>query len=162
MNEWYKLYTETAVRNNMTLHRKDYFLSLMGNQGKNNPGVKVNLLMAEHEGVFLSAMIMAISRNRATYLYGASSSSKRNLMATYAMQWEAIKRARDDYQCTEYDMFGTAPNGHAAHPMHGLYRYKKGFGGYMYHRMGCWDYPLMNEDYRYVKALEVNNQGYRV
>jgi hypothetical protein len=29
-----------------------------------------------------------------------------------------------------------------AHPLYGLYRFKTGFGGTLFHRMGCWDYWL--------------------
>jgi lipid II:glycine glycyltransferase (peptidoglycan interpeptide bridge formation enzyme) len=161
IDEWYRLYSETAVRNNLTLHQKDYFSSLFLNNGENDNGVKVSLLMADFEGMFLSAMILVLSGQRATYLYGASSSEKRNLMATYVVQWKAINIAQS-YNCTEYDMFGTAPNGNRSHPMHGLHRYKTGFGGSLFHRMGCWDYPYMTGDYKLLKAQEVNNQSYRL
>ena len=161
IDEWYRLYKETAVRNNLTLHHKDYFKTLFSNNEETDEGVKVSLLMADYEGVFLAAMILVLSGDRATYLYGASSSERRNLMATYAVQWEAINMAQS-FNCTEYDMFGTAPNGNRSHPMHGLHRYKKGFGGSLFHRMGCWDYPYLTADYKILKAQEVNNQSYRL
>ena len=92
-------------------------------------------------------------------MYGASSDEKRNLMASYAVQWEAIKAARRA-GCEEYDMFGTAPNAFSSHPMHGLYRFKSGFGGHLFHRMGCWDYPFMKDEYMRFRAQEINNQSY--
>jgi len=57
-------------------------------------------------------------------------------------------------------MFGAAPNPNSSHPMYGLYRFKSGFGGQMFHRMGCWDYPLDEEQYRVFRAQEINNQSY--
>jgi len=162
LDTWYDLYTETAIRNGVTLHDKAYFHSVFASYLENNPpGVEIRLLMADHEGDYLAAMFLVISGKRATYLYGASSGRKRNLMATYAIQWEAIRIARRA-GCIEYDLFGVAPNPNPAHPMHGLYRFKSGFGGEMVHRMGCWDYPLDELQYQAFRAQEVTSQGYHL
>ena len=159
IKEWYALYRETALRNNLTLHHIDYFYSILAHQRNAESGVKISLLMADYEGEYLAGMFLILSKERGTYLYGASSTNKRHLMASYAVQWEAIKLAKAA-GCKEYDMFGAAPNGNTSHPLHGLYRYKSGFGGNLHHRMGCWDYPLMEEEYVAFRALEVNNQKY--
>ena len=44
--------------------------------------------------------------------------------------------------------------------MYGLYKFKQGFGGDVYHQLGCWDYPLEKEKYDYFCACEMNMQGY--
>jgi lipid II:glycine glycyltransferase (peptidoglycan interpeptide bridge formation enzyme) len=31
--------------------------------------------------------------------------------------------------------------------MHGVHIYKKGFGGNLFHSMGCWDYPYHQKLY---------------
>lgn len=157
LDEWYELYSETASRNNITLHPKEGFREVLGNKNEND--VTPELLMADLDGDYLAAMFLLLSKKRGTYLFGASSGKKRNLMATYAVQWEAIKRAQEA-GCEEYDLFGTAPNANAGHPMYGLNRFKTGFGGYFYHRMGCWDYPLNQNKYPVFRAQEVNNQSY--
>lgn len=77
-------------------------------------------------------------------------------MGSYALQWEAIKMAKD-FGCEEYDMFGCAPNLNKSHPLYGVHLYKKGFGGQLFHRMGCWDYPFMQEDYELIKVQVPNN-----
>ncbi len=159
LDQWYAIYQETAYRNNITLHAKDYFYAVLAQQNEHAQDVNARLLMADHEGDYLAAMFLVLSKKRGTYLYGASSARKRNLMATYAVQWEAIKMAKEA-GCREYDMFGTAPNANPSHPMHGLYRFKRGFGGRMFHRMGCWDYPLDQEGYNTFRALEINSQKY--
>ncbi len=156
---WYSLYSETARRNNITLHNIDYFHSVLTNDSFKNNDVAPRLIMADYEGDYLAAMFLVLSKKRGTYLYGASSNRKRNLMATYAVQWEGIRLAQEA-GCKEYDMFGAAPNANSGHPLHGLYRFKSGFGGYIYHRMGCWDYPLNHEKYMTFKAQEVNHQSY--
>ena len=80
-------------------------------------------------------------------------------MPTYALQWEAIKIAKE-YGCTEYDMFGVSPGPDHSHPMYGLYQFKTGFGGELFHHLGCWDYLLDEENYRYLLISEMNAQGY--
>ena len=85
--------------------------------------------------------------------------SSRNVMPTYALQWRAmqISKAR---KCLEYDKFGIAPNPDTSHPMYGLYKFKQGFGGNIFHQLGCWDYPIDNDKYSYFAACEMKMQGY--
>lgn len=160
LDEWYSLYRETAIRNNINLHEKSYFRSVIANQHiNNNQDIDLKMIMASHNDQFLAAMFLILSRKRGTYLFGASSTKSRNMMATYALQWEAIRLAQKN-GCEEYDMFGVAPNPDTSHPMYGLYRFKCGFGGSIFHRMGCWDYPLNPDEYKIFRAKEVNAQKY--
>ena len=159
---WYKLYKETATRNNILLNDMRYFEAVLtANADSTVSPAKVLLLAAEHQGTPLAAMFLIISDNRASYLYGASSSENRNLMATYALQWEAISIAKAA-GCTEYDMFGVAPAPIPSHPLYGLYKFKVGFGGHIFHSMGCWDYPLNFDLYQQFNAMELNSQGYHL
>ena len=98
------------------------------------------LYTAEHENDVLAAIIVLYRGKHATYLYGASSNNKRNLMAPYALQWRVMQDAKI-YGCTQYDLFGIPPDENPDHPMAGLYRFKTGFGGKIIHRPGSWDYP---------------------
>jgi lipid II:glycine glycyltransferase (peptidoglycan interpeptide bridge formation enzyme) len=156
INEWYKLYRETALRHNMPLQNENYFYDVLKNQDKSNKGVHIRMLMAEKDGKYLASMFLALSNKRGNYLYGASTLDKKSLMASYVLQWEAIKTAKKE-GCSEYDMFGSAPNLDPHHPLYGVHIYKKGFGGKLYHRMGCWDYPLDEQAYEMVKMKEINN-----
>jgi len=153
IEDWYKIYHETAVRHNMPLQNEEFFANILRNQDNGSKGVKVKMLMAGFEGKFLASMFLALSGERGTYLYGASSSN--NKMANYALQWEAIKTAKK-LGCSEYDMFGAAPNLKKEHPLHGVHVYKKGFGGQLYHRMGCWDYPYNQKIYNLYRLQELN------
>jgi lipid II:glycine glycyltransferase (peptidoglycan interpeptide bridge formation enzyme) len=103
-------------------------------------------------------MFLVLSGKRATYLYGASSSTNRHLMSTYALQWDAMERAKER-GCKEYDMFGVSPNPDPSHPLYGLYRFKTGFGGALFHRMGCWDYPLDGKTYEAYRTSEMAGAG---
>ena len=157
---WYELYRETAMRNGLHLNEMVYFRNMFASRMEGvDDDVSVRLLIASYDGMPLSAMFLVLSAHRATYLYGASSSQMRNVMSTYALQWEAIRMAKA-CGCLEYDMFGIAPNPNPSHPMHGLYTFKHGFGGEIFHQLGCWDYPMDEEKYRYFTACEMNMQGY--
>ena len=79
-------------------------------------------------------------------------------MATYALQWEAMNISRKK-GCSEYDFFGISPTPDPNHPLYGLYRYKSGFGGKIFHRMGCWDYLLSPGKYDAVRAADMHNRG---
>jgi lipid II:glycine glycyltransferase (peptidoglycan interpeptide bridge formation enzyme) len=162
LKTWFKLYEETCRRNGIYLHDIEYFQAVLATKinGTNSPA-EVELLIAEIENDPLAAMFLVYSGQRTTYLYGASSSIKRNFMATYALQWEAIKRAKEK-GCTEYDMFGISSKPDPSHPLYGLYRFKKGFGGNIFHRMGCWDYPLNSELYENFRSAEMTSQGYHL
>jgi len=159
---WYKLYQETAQRNHILTNDIKYFRAVLSAKTNDmRSPAEVKLLIAEYNNQPLAAMFLIITGNRGTYLYGASSSENRNLMATYALQWEAIKISKAS-GCTEYDMFGVSPNPDPKHPLYGLYRFKTGFGGEIYHSLGCWDYPLDVEKHRHLIALELLEQGYHL
>jgi lipid II:glycine glycyltransferase (peptidoglycan interpeptide bridge formation enzyme) len=106
MDIWYELYKETAIRNHLLLNDIKYFRAVLDARADNTSSpADVSLLIAEYDEKPLAAMFLVITGNRGSYLYGASSSSHRNLMATYALQWEAIMRSQQA-GCTQYDMFG--------------------------------------------------------
>ncbi len=158
IGDWYKLYLETALRHNMPLQDEQYFATILQNQDNTRNGVTIKMLMADFDGQFLASMFLALSNKRGTYLYGASSNESENLMASYALQWEAIRIAKK-WGCSEYDMFGSAPNLNRKHPLYGVHIYKKGFGGRLFHRMGCWDYPYLQKEYELVKAYETSHKN---
>lgn len=155
IGSWYTLYRDTALRHGMPLQDESYFSSILKNQDNHKRGVTIKMLMAEIDGEILASMFLVLSGNRATYLYGASSNGRGNMVASYALQWESIRVAKQ-WGCTEYDMFGSAPNLNPNHPLHGVHIYKKGFGGDLFHRMGCWDYPYQHELYNQFRFQELN------
>ncbi len=144
LDKWYDLYCETAVRDKITIHSKEYYkkvFELSAENAKVSENPEIALFQAAYNNKILAGIIVSIYGTRATYLYGASSNEHRNLMPAYALQWEAIKYAKAR-GCTEYDLFGIPPVNDPEHPMIGLYRFKTGFGGDILHRPGCWDLPL--------------------
>lgn len=159
---WYALYRETCQRNRIYLNDIDYFKAVLGTPASDvRSPARVELLIAEIGDRPLAAMFLVFVGKRATYLYGASATRHREYMASYALQWAAMKQAKQR-GCTEYDMFGVAPHPDPSHPLYGLYRFKIGFGGNIFHRMGCWDYPLNADDYESYLTAEMQSQGFHL
>lgn len=139
---FYSLYRETAARDGIAIHTKDYYRDLFLAAVDGPHKADARLYVASHEGDNLAAIIVLFTPKGATYLYGASSNEKRNLMPAYALQWRAIRDAKAA-GCQQYDFYGIPPTDDPVHPMHGLYRFKTGFGGRIIHRGGSYDVPLL-------------------
>ena len=153
---FYSLLKETALRDGIAVHNIGYYKTLFGvcdEQGRAGDGSTLRLYIACHEGDTLAANVVLFRGKIATYLYGASSNVKRNLMAPYALQWKAMQDAKEA-GCQYYDLFGIPPDDNPNHPMAGLYRFKTGFGGQIIHRPGTWDYIYKPIVYRLFNIAE--------
>ncbi len=105
------------------------------------------LILAEHEGDPLAGIMVFAAGASAWYLYGASSNVRRNLMAAYGVQWQAIQWAKAR-GCTIYDLWGI-PDEDAAtleaqfenrsDGLWGVYGFKRGWGGEVVRSAGAWD-----------------------
>ena len=91
-------------------------------------------------------MVFAVGKT-AWYLYGASSNVKRNLMASYGVQWAAIQWAKTR-GCTTYDLWGIPDEDEATleaqfegrdDGLWGVYGFKRGWGGKVARSRGAWD-----------------------
>jgi lipid II:glycine glycyltransferase (peptidoglycan interpeptide bridge formation enzyme) len=153
LETFYNLLKETAARDGIAIHNIDYYRVLFEICSQKKENLFLRLYTASHEGEPLAAIVVLFRGEYVTYLYGASSSKKRNLMAAYALQWKAMLDAKEA-GCKYYDLFGIPPNDDPAHPMAGLYRFKTGFSGQIIHRPGSWDYPYKKIFYLIFTALE--------
>jgi lipid II:glycine glycyltransferase (peptidoglycan interpeptide bridge formation enzyme) len=126
------------------------------------------LILAEHEGDPLAGIMVFASGKTAWYFYGASSSVKRNLMATYGVQWAAIQWAKKR-GCTVYDLWGIPDEDEATleaqfekrdDGLWGVYGFKRGWGGQVVRSAGAWDKvynPVVYAAYRL--ALNLRTRG---
>ncbi len=117
------------------------------------------LFMAEHEGDALAGVFVYKAGKTAWYLYGASSNIKRNLMASYGVQWQAMLWAKAG-GCTDYDMWGIPDADEATleaefqnrdDGLWGVYGFKRGWGGKIVRSVGAWDVvynPLVYNAYK--------------
>ncbi len=132
----YDLYRETGVRDGFIVRPRSYYLSLWS--GLVGAGMGV-VLVARHQGTPVAALIAVAFGNTAWYFHGASRYESRQLMATYLLQWEAIRWARAR-GCTRYDLWGAPESLDENDPMSGVLRFKLGFGGSFREGLGAWDY----------------------
>jgi lipid II:glycine glycyltransferase (peptidoglycan interpeptide bridge formation enzyme) len=138
LDQFYALFRETARRDGISIHALSYYRTLFDHCAV-YPGQELRLYLADLGEKPLAAAIVLFRKNTATYLYGASSNEDRDVMAPYAVQWQAMRDAKA-YGCAEYDLFGIPPSADPDHPMAGLYRFKTSFGGRIIHRSGSWDF----------------------
>lgn len=141
IEDFYHVFEETAKRDGIAIHAKSYYKDLLerGNSAETEKsGVKTTLYLAAHENDVLAGIITLFTDTEAVYLFGASSNNKRNLMPAYFLQWRAICDAKA-FGAKTYDFYGCPPDDNENHPMHGLFRFKTGFGGRLVHRIGSFD-----------------------
>jgi lipid II:glycine glycyltransferase (peptidoglycan interpeptide bridge formation enzyme) len=169
LDEWYAMYRETMRRHGKSVHGYHHFARIFEAADQTvaatiRPGAprrrhNLRLLMAERNGRPVAGMVLAVSGSYAIYLYGASGATDRRAMPSYLLQWKAIQTARR-LGATKYDLFGIPPDSREGHPMHGLLRFKSGFGGDHVTRRGCWDYPFQPERYNVFAGREAADRGY--
>lgn len=146
MDTFNTLMQTTGERNEFGVHEPGYY-EMAYNLFV--PAGDATVILAEHEGDPLAAIMVYALGDFAWYISGASSSHKRNLMASYGIQWEAIQWARER-GCRFYDMWGIPDEDQATleaqfqdrgDGLWGVYGFKRGWGGAVIRAAGTWDKP---------------------
>ena len=134
-SRFYEILKETTQRDGFTPHNEKFYQTMIDEL---EPIKMAKLYIAEYEGQAIAGLIATFYGETATYYYGASSNTHRNVMAPYLLQWYAIKEAKKQ-GFANYDFLGIAPPNNKNHPWEGVTSFKKKFGG---------------ETVQYVKAKE--------
>lgn len=153
VDEFLSLQRDTAKRDRFFAQSDSYIrkqFDLLKQSGT------ANILLAEKDGQALAANFMLTFGDTATYLYGASSSSNRQLMAPYLVHWESMlwaKRQGFHY----YDFWGINPVD-KNHPdfkkaWDGISRFKAGWGGAVIELPGTYDFPLKPSLYNLARSI---------
>ncbi len=167
IDEFYEIFKETASRDGFQIRPKKYFAKLIQTLKEIN---SVELLVVKYNDIPVAAGIFTFFDEMATYLYGASLSKYRNVMAPYLMHWEAIKIAKAK-GCKFYDLLAVAPfNSHPErsegsidssqaqndkkHKYAGITQFKEQFGGIKYQTVGSWDIIYSKCWYNLFKFIE--------
>ena len=151
----YSLMQATQKRAGFFLRQKDYFANYW--KALANAGMG-QLIVATHEGDVLGGVFVTIFGEKSYYKDGGSFETKRNLMAPYLLQWEAIKWAKSK-GALSYDMVAVPPKSELEnenHLQHGLYLFKRGFNEEVTEFVGCWDLPINQNKFRIWKGQESN------
>ncbi|HVQ43715.1 MAG TPA: peptidoglycan bridge formation glycyltransferase FemA/FemB family protein [Candidatus Saccharimonadia bacterium] len=142
----YELMAATDARAHYGLRPRAYFLDYWRAQAQAG---QAQLFLARHEGDVLAGLFATYLGRRGWYKDGGSFEVKRDLSASYLVQWEVMRwlMARG---CTSYDMIGV-PNRNAVgtgDPKDGLYTFKSKFNPEITEFVGCWDLPLSGTRYK--------------
>lgn len=150
--EVWKLFEQTSTRGGFRLHGKTYYEKMIENLGSGD--CKAFLATAWHDEDLLAANIMIDFDKTRTYLHGASSNKKRNLMGPYLLHWELMRSAKSEGM-KEYDWWGVAPEGaDKNHPWSGISRFKRGFDGEEIAYHGTYDLVFDSIKYSFYRLLQ--------
>ena len=126
LREFYDILKVTGKRDGFLIRSYDYFKKMRDVMA---PDGMFRLFVAEYEGKAIAATIALAFSDKCWYVYGASGNENRNVMPNHALQWAMIKWAKE-LGCPVYDFRGIPCDLRPEHPLHGLVRFKKGFGAY--------------------------------
>ncbi len=123
IEDFWKLYDETAQRESFTPFSKEFVDSEFQEFFKTG---NAEYFFGKVEGVYLAGALVVYTKSTAFYHQGASRHTK--FPVPYALQWEAIKRAKER-GCILYNFWGILQEGRTPKAWSGLTMFKKGFGG---------------------------------
>ena len=163
-----RLMDDTSERDGFSVHHSSYYQKVFDIF---HPMGACTLLLATFEEQIVAGLMAFAWAGKAWYMYGASSNQERNRMPNHALQWEAIRWARQR-GCQGYDLWGIPdevgedPDRYAhtvvdrSDGLWGVYRFKQGFGGEIVRYAGAYDYVYAPTRHRlYQLALKARRAG---
>jgi lipid II:glycine glycyltransferase (peptidoglycan interpeptide bridge formation enzyme) len=138
--DFHRIYAETAERDQFTPRPLAYFEQMWDALTTEAPD-RLRLYLAQHDGDLVAATTMVQVGTHAWYSYGASTTKKREVRGSNAVQWQMMRDARDA-SAVVYDMRGITDTVSADDPHAGLLQFKLGTGGQAVEYLGEWDLPL--------------------
>ena len=144
--DFHELYVHTAGRDGFTPRPKSYFDTMFRALGAEDPD-RIALFTAEHEGDLVAATVLIQVGGHVWYSYGASSTEKRDVRGSNAVQWEMIRHALAQ-GADVYDLRGITDTLDSDDSHVGLIRFKVGTGGEAVEYVGEWDLPVNRALYK--------------
>lgn len=144
--QFHGLYRHTAERDHFTPRPLSYFQTMFRALLAEEPD-RIRLYLAHHEGDLVAATIWIRVGGHTWYSYGASSSEKREVRGSNAVQWAMICDALA-VGADLYDLRGITDTLDPEDPHVGLIQFKVGTGGEALEYAGEWDLPLNRVIYK--------------
>ncbi len=146
LKSFHELYAHTAQRDHFTPRPLRYFETMFEALGAEEPD-RIRLYLARHEGDLVASTIWIRVGAHTWYSYGASSTEKRDVRGSNAVQWQMI---RDSLAAGAhvYDLRGITDTLDADDSHVGLIQFKVGTGGEAVEYAGEWDLPLNHAIYK--------------
>ncbi len=146
LSAFHDLYVHTAERDHFTPRPRSYFATMVEALSAEDPD-RIRLHTATHEGTLVAATIAIRVGAHSWYSYGASSTEKREVRGSNAVQWAMIREAIAA-GADVYDLRGITDTLASDDPHLGLIQFKVGTGGEAVEYVGEWDLPLSKPLYR--------------
>ncbi len=140
LKAFHDLYLHTAERDRFTPRPLSYFETMYDALSAESPD-RIALHLAHHEGDLVAATLAIRVGRHVWYSYGASSTEKREVRGSNAVQWAMI-RAALAAGAAVYDLRGITDTLDPEDPHVGLIQFKVGTGGRAVEYAGEWDLPL--------------------
>lgn len=140
LEAFHELYVHTARRDHFTPRPLSYFRVMADALGAEDPD-RFRLWFAHHDGDLVAATIAVRVGTHAWYSYGASSTEKREVRGSNAVQWAMLQDAIAAGAAV-YDLRGITDTLDADDSHVGLIQFKVGTGGEAVEYAGEWDLPL--------------------
>jgi lipid II:glycine glycyltransferase (peptidoglycan interpeptide bridge formation enzyme) len=140
LSAFHELYVHTAERDGFTPRGSGYFRTMYDALAAEDHG-RITVWLAHHEADLVAATIGIRVGSHAWYSYGASSTEKRDVRGSNAVQWAMIRDALAA-GVEIYDLRGITDTLDAEDPHVGLIQFKVGTGGEAVAYAGEWDLPL--------------------
>ena len=140
LSEFHRLYVETAERDHFRPRPLSYFQTMFNALLAEDPD-RIRLYLAHHEDDLVAATTWVRVGQHTWYSYGASSTDKREVRGSNAIQWQMILDALEA-GATIYDLRGITEGLETDDPHLGLIQFKVGTGGEAVEYLGEWDLPL--------------------
>lgn len=139
---FHELYAHTAERDHFVPRPLGYFQRMFTALEAEEPGGgRIRLYLAEHEGDLVASTIWIRVGDHTWYSYGASSTGKREVRGSNAVQWQMVRDSLE-LGAEVYDLRGITDTLSADDPHVGLIQFKVGTGGQAVEYAGEWDLPL--------------------
>lgn len=122
-DEFFTIQAETAKRQGFIPPSQDFLraqICAFGDQAR--------IYRAEKDGVLLNLALVLFSGHEADYFEAASTPESRSLPGAYAIQWRAIRDAKNSGK-SRYNFWGIAYTNDPHHRFAGVTTFKRGFGG---------------------------------
>jgi lipid II:glycine glycyltransferase (peptidoglycan interpeptide bridge formation enzyme) len=146
LKAFHDLYVHTAERDHFTPRPLSYFETMIGALSGEHPE-RIKLWFARHEDDLVASTITIRVGTHAWYSYGASSTEKRDVRGSNAIQWAMIRDAIAA-GADVYDLRGITDTLDPEDSHVGLIQFKVGTGGEAVEYAGEWDLPLNRLLYR--------------
>ncbi|TCO24644.1 lipid II:glycine glycyltransferase (peptidoglycan interpeptide bridge formation enzyme) [Kribbella steppae] len=142
LKAFHALYVETAERDHFTPRPLPYFMKMQAAMA-NQPAecCDFRIYNAYHQGDLVASTIWVRVGGHSWYSYGASSTAKRDVRGSNAIQWRMMSDALAA-GASVYDLRGITDTLDPNDPHVGLIQFKVGTGGEAVEYVGEWDLPL--------------------